>query len=394
MTLPNALLMEPTDFVAFPVGGQTSFCRQMMSAFGNRLALVGFSTDDTPVGRWQQKTFDGISYQFFSVKRVTPQARKPLVPLRITSYRAFRRYRRQILSLGVRNAFTQAPETLLATYHENWNSYCYASPGIQNALDMSRYPWARLIATTYERRFARALSTVQLILAAADQKEIDGFVERTKNIVPASRISTFPTRVDTDFFHPDASSRVRRQLGIPADIPLIVSCARLSRRKGWDLVLAAFVLFQKTHPTARLVYLGDGEDRLNLTTAIQNAGLQDHVTLAGFQPPSAITQYNAACDVFVNGSYYEGWPVAQLEALACGAALVSTDVSGARDLIRNGANGFLLPDRNPQTMANALADALTLPDRVAVSRSIADRYAVKNLAEELGALWPPLGPPR
>ena len=390
MTLPDVLMMEPTDFIAYPVGGQTSFCGQMMSAFGSRLGLVGFTTDDTPVGVWTTKIFDGVSYHFFSVKRVVPHARKPLVPLRVKSYLAFRRYRRQILSLGVRAAFTQAPETLLASHHWGWTSYCYASPGIQNALDMSRYRWAQPLAAMYENRFAKVLNGVQLILAAADQKEIDGFVARTHNTVPASRILSFPTRVDTDFFHLRDARETRQELGLTQDVPLFVSCARLSRRKGWDLVLSAFQLLKESHPTARLIYLGDGEDRAPLTKAIEEAGLQGSVTLAGFQSPANVARYNAACDVFVNGSYYEGWPVSQLEAVACGAALVSTDVSGARDLIRSGENGFLLPNRDPRTFADLMARALTLPDRTTVSRSVANVYAVNRLASQLGALWPPL----
>lgn len=49
------LLIEGCDFVDYPTGGQLSFARQMMRTFGNRLALVGISTDDTPVGVWLKK---------------------------------------------------------------------------------------------------------------------------------------------------------------------------------------------------------------------------------------------------------------------------------------------------------------------------------------------------
>ncbi len=390
---PQALMLEPTDFVGFPVGGQTSFCRQMMSAFGDRLGLVGFSTGDEPVGRWIEREIDGVCYAFFSVARVRPSARKPLIPLRITSYLQFRRHRRGILSLGVHNAFTQAPETLLATARWKWKSYCFAFPGIQNILNMSRYQWARPLAVAYEKHLARVLRKVDLILAAADAQEIEAFSQRVSNIIPASRILSFPTRVDTALFHPAPRSSVRSQLQLPDDVPVIVSCARISRRKGWDLVLAAFGLFVRSHPGARLIFIGDGEDRAPLEAAIHEADLTRNVSLIGFQPPGTIALYNAACNVFVNGSHFEGWPVAQLEAIACGAPLVSTDVSGARDLIRNGENGYLVKDRSPETFCDAITSALSLPDARAVSTRIAQDYAVSNLASSLGSLWPPVAAP-
>ncbi len=388
--LPEALMLEPTDFIGFPVGGQTSFCRQMMSAFGNRLGLVGFSTGDEPVGRWIEKEIDGTIYAFFSVARVRPSARKPLIPLRITSYLQFRRHRRGILSLGVRNAFTQAPETLLATVRWGWKSYCFAFPGIQNILNMSRYTWARPLAAAYEKHLARKLRKVDLILAAADAQEIEAFAERVDNILPASRIVSFPTRVDTALFHPVSQPSLRQQLKLPEQAPVIVSCARISRRKGWDLVLSAFRLFVLSHPGAHLVYIGDGEDRMPLEAAIREAGLGQNVSLVGFQPPRTIALYNSTCDVFVNGSHFEGWPVAQLEAIACGAPLVSTDVSGARDLIHNGQNGYLVKDRSPQTFCDAMTAALALPNARAISAHIAQTYAVSNLASSLGSLWPPV----
>src|ERR1700757_2994185 len=102
---PAVILIDPTDFESFPVGGQLSTARSLMKTFGNRLALVGVSSDKWRVGRWTHRDISGTRYLFFSTCHRNPSPKKPFVPARLTCYLAFRRFRRQILSLGCRAAF-------------------------------------------------------------------------------------------------------------------------------------------------------------------------------------------------------------------------------------------------------------------------------------------------
>src|SRR5437764_5129598 len=112
---PDALLIEGCNFVDFPSGGQLSEATQWMSAFGNRFALVGICTDDTPVGRWVDKVFGGRVFRFLGVTRADrSRTSKPLVPARFTFYRGLRRHMKTIRALGVGNVMVQSPEPLLA----------------------------------------------------------------------------------------------------------------------------------------------------------------------------------------------------------------------------------------------------------------------------------------
>jgi len=385
--LIQAIMIEPSDFVSFPAGGQTSFAKQMMSAFGNRLALVGFSSDDTPTGIWVEKEFNGTIFKFLSVARIIPTSKKPLIPLRLFSYLNIVRRRKAIMSLGIRNVFTQEIAVILAVRRWGWWSICYTFPGIGNPLTQSRYRWARIFARVFDSVLVRALKGVDTILAAADNREIESFVQRTNGQIPASRISQFPTRVDTAYFRPFDRSDARRNLGIPQEGPIIVSCGRISSRKGWDLVLDAFRLVLSSHPKARLYFVGDGEDRGALEKRIAKWRMAGSVIVTGFQDPSKVVLYNSACDVFVSGSHWEGWPVAQLEALACGAVIVSTDVSGAREIAVNGENGFVCPSRDPREFADAIGKALLLRNTAATSLAIAGRFSISSLAPDLGRLW-------
>jgi len=115
MTLPDnaVLLMEGSDYETFPAGGQLTMSRSLMKLFGNRLALVGMTRGEDPIGQWTKKQISGVPYWFFPVSSKKPSARKPFVPARLEFYLALKRYRREILSLGSKSAFTQCPEALL-----------------------------------------------------------------------------------------------------------------------------------------------------------------------------------------------------------------------------------------------------------------------------------------
>ena len=89
-------------------------------------------------------------------------------------------------------------------------------------------------------------------------------------------------------------------------------------------------------------------------------------------------------------SHSEGWSLAMLEMLACGKAIVSTDVSGANDMIRSGHNGFVVKERNPSLFADAISKALELKNVREVSLEIAARYSTKTIVSDLGLLWQPL----
>jgi glycosyltransferase involved in cell wall biosynthesis len=389
--MPDVLLIEPCDFERYPTGGQLSFAKQMIGAFGNRLALVGISTDETAVGRWLSKSYNGVAYDFFSVGHRTPSSGKPLIPARITAYLQMKRYEKEIMSLGIKSAFIQAPEVLIAVSDWGWNSICYCSPGLGNPLNMPRYCWGKLFAGAFFSRWIRALQGVDIILAAADDRLIDTFVICSKGRLAKHKIVKFPTCVDTSLLRPTSKALVRNQLGIGMDSIVIITCGRINLVKGWDLLVNAFNVFCQSKRNAQLIFIGDGEDRKKLKDQIAKFGLSGKVKITGFQPPTEVVKYLNAADLYVVGSHIEGWSVAMLEALACGKPIVSTDISGARDMIAEGGNGYIVEKRDPKCFADAMNSALVLQDAAKISLGIADKYALKNLARDLGMLWKPLG---
>jgi hypothetical protein len=217
--MPDVLFIEPCNFTDFPVGGQLTFARQMIRAFGARLALVGVSTDDTPVGRWVKRAFDGTVCDFLSVGRWNASARKPLIPRRAQAYCDIVRHRRQILSAGIRSVLISAPEALLASYRWGWGDLCFLFAGVASPLCMSRYCWAQPLVGVFDAYLLAALRAAGLLLAAADEPAIRQFAARTRGRIAPERIISFPTRVDTDVFYPADPSVARKALGMPPDAP-------------------------------------------------------------------------------------------------------------------------------------------------------------------------------
>jgi glycosyltransferase involved in cell wall biosynthesis len=116
----------------------------------------------------------------------------------------------------------------------------------------------------------------------------------------------------------------------------------------------------------------------------------DRVKVTGFLPPARVAQWLNAADLALVGSHTEGWSVAMLEALACGKPLVSTGVSGARAMIREAENGFIVCSRDPEEYAGAIRRALALPGAARVSLELARQYALPEFARRIGRVFKPL----
>lgn len=382
------LLFEACDFVGFPTGGQLTMARHIMAAFPGEVALVGIDTDGTsPIGEWHRRQVDGVEYPFFAIRRRAPTAARPLIPARVATYAALSRYRDAILSLGVRRAFCQGHETLLAISRWPWESLCYDFPGVANPLGISRYPWARPMAAMFDRLFFKALRDAHVVLATADRPAIRDMCQRSDGVLSPEQVRVWPTRVDTAVFFPSPMDVARESLKLNPNDVVIVTTGRLNWFKGWPLLLE---VLREARGRWRLIFVGDGEDREKLLEMARTTGVSDRVTVTGSQSPRQVATYIQAANVFALASHHEGFSTSMLEALACGKPIVSTAVSSADTIVEQGINGFVVPSRCSQDFHAALGDALALPvDKVRTfSLQRVTAYAVNTIREDLISLWP------
>ncbi len=160
--------------------------------------------------------------------------------------------------------------------------------------------------------------------------------------VPESKIRTIYNGVDTLVFNPEMRHLgpfVRRELGIPADVPLLVFASMDFEGKGLRSILRA--LQATKHRTARLLVLGNGPIS-RFKGIAQSLGVGERTLFAGRR--SDIQRYYAAGDLFLLPTAYEPFPNVNLESMACGLPVMTTNTAGGADIIREGENGYLISD--------------------------------------------------
>jgi glycosyltransferase involved in cell wall biosynthesis len=171
--------------------------------------------------------------------------------------------------------------------------------------------------------------------------------------------------------------------------PLLVACGRLNEQKGYPVLLDALKRLNADRAVS-LWIVGDGPLRAVLERRVRMLGLADRVQFLGFRPNPY--PFMAAADVFVLSSHYEGFGNVIVEAMACGAPVVSTDCPyGPQELIRPGESGILVERNNAEALASGLRRVLDDPalrKRLREAGSVtAERYRDTRIASEYGALF-------
>ena len=140
--------------------------------------------------------------------------------------------------------------------------------------------------------------------------------------------------------------------------------ARLLREKGVADYAAAARLVKQQHPQARFILLGGLDENPGSITQTEVQAWVDE-GLMEWPGHTAVPPWLAQTSVFVLPSYREGVPASTQEAMAMGRAIITTDVPGCRETVVDGENGFLVPVRDPQALAQAMCQFIEQPELIA-----------------------------
>lgn len=152
-------------------------------------------------------------------------------------------------------------------------------------------------------------------------------------------------------------------VAVPTQVPpreepqhfTILAVGSLRSEKGFDVLLSAFAQFRKDNTAdAELVILGKGHLEESLKEQARALGVADAVRFAGEQPHAEALAWYRRCHCFVLSSRSEGNPTVVMEALAQGAPVIATRVSGVTDYLEDGLSGLLVPIDSPEGLAAAL----------------------------------------
>ncbi|MGE0801664.1 MAG: glycosyltransferase family 4 protein [Lautropia sp.] len=167
---------------------------------------------------------------------------------------------------------------------------------------------------------------------------------------------------------------------------LLLAVGRLTRQKGFDLLLDAFAPVAARHPDWTLVILGEGEDRAALTAATAAHGLAGRVLLPGWV--GNVADWYRRADAFVLSSRWEGFPGVLAEAMSHGLPAVSFDCrTGPSDMIEDGVDGLLVPPEDRAALTAALLRVIEDAPLRARLAAAAPRIAERLTPQRIHAQW-------
>jgi len=173
--------------------------------------------------------------------------------------------------------------------------------------------------------------------------------------IKEDRIEVVHNAVEFDRFY-EAEAAPRSDIGVPEDYFLIITVARLDRKKSHDLVLEALEKLENTH----YLIVGTGPERENLEEKAENLAVSDKVTFAGYVEEEKLPGYYKTSDLYVMPSRFieetgniETFGISFLEANAAGKAVIGADNGGMEESIKDCETGFLA-ETDPQDIRDKI----------------------------------------
>lgn len=215
------------------------------------------------------------------------------------------------------------------------------------------------------KRFVHPLIKLRLVIA----KRADFFIAQTPEIknqllelkIGEKRIKSITNSVDTDFFSPLKSESgkiaLRKKWSLPWQKVIVVFCGRLAKRKGLIDLLNAW--YKEEFKNAVLLIVGSGENQPDSVESQLKKTIREQeaktIYLFGSKGKEQVRELLRASDVFVYPSIHpEGTALSVLEAMAVGLPVVTSDVGGLKDVVKDGKDGFLFPAKNIKALSNVL----------------------------------------
>ncbi len=204
---------------------------------------------------------------------------------------------------------------------------------------------------------------------------------------PLNRIDVCPNGLDAEIFCPEPRKRID---AVAAAELVIGTLCVLRPEKNLTMLLQAFAAIRANAPNARLLVVGSGPEEQALKAKAASFRLTDvSVFLPTVQDVANVLR---SIDIFVHPSLSEGFPNAVMEAMACGCAVVASNVGGCPALIDDGVNGLLVDPRNADELARRIDSLIQEPDTrrkmgTAASERVRREFSTESSARALEEIY-------
>jgi starch synthase len=197
--------------------------------------------------------------------------------------------------------------------------------------------------------------------------------------IPAERVRVIRNGIDTSEYQPDPHTDVLERHGVDLSRPYVIFVGRITRQKGVPVLLrAASALI----PEAQLVLCAGQPDTPELAAEVtelvggMRASRSGVIWIPEMLPKPAVIQLLSHATVFACPSVYEPLGIVNLEAMACGTAVVGSRTGGIPEVVADGVTGLLVPAGEPEPLAVALNELLRDPGRATVMGQAGRKRAV------------------
>ncbi|HWZ60409.1 MAG TPA: glycosyltransferase [Gemmatimonadaceae bacterium] len=249
---------------------------------------------------------------------------------------------------------------------------------------------SQYVTTKWRRRASLRLafrgSTATVAVSADTKRHLDQELS-----LPSARLQVIPNGVPVP--SGDAAA-ARAELGLAPDELLLLAVGSLVPRKGHAVLVRAMAALRDSGVPVpwRLAIAGGGAEREALAALVESLGLRGSIHLLGHRDD--VASWQVAADVFVMPSLWEGLPLALLEAMATGSAVIASRTSGIPEAVTDGVDGLLTPPGDVAALAAAvrrvLGDAAlrrALGD--AARARVAREFSMERMTAEYEALYLP-----
>jgi glycosyltransferase involved in cell wall biosynthesis len=220
----------------------------------------------------------------------------------------------------------------------------------RTVFDLAPYPLA-LYVRFLERRSAWGYRDVPCCTVSKSTK-----ADLVAHGFRADNIKIIENSVDTDRYVPPPTRDLK-------DAATLVFAGRLKRYKNVALAIEALAALKQKHPSIRLVVAGAGDDVEHLKSRARELNVDDRVEFAGFISEEEKIKLMQRATVFVNPSHKEGWGITNIEANACGTAVVANDAPGLRDSVRHEQTGLLYKENDKDDFIRSIELLLDDPEK-------------------------------
>lgn len=183
---------------------------------------------------------------------------------------------------------------------------------------------------------------------------------------------------------------LRIRLGVGPEAPILLTVGRMDPEKRLDFIVDAFVKISQRHPTARLVFAGDGSARKGLEEKVSKISAKERIHFLGMVNRADLPDVFHDATVFLSASTTEVHPISVIEAIASGLPIVAVEDQAFEGMIENDQNGYMVKldvDVFADTIANLLADDEKLKRFGKHSVTLSEKYSIEGQVKALEKLY-------